>query len=149
MLSNWNSLSNILAVQSVFPLYVGDRNAAFAPWAHSLGSLIDLHYAIRSGIHIHLISTISIADECQHEIKPHFLMGVPKVWNKFYERVNAQLNSATGLKKIFVSQARKRTRARLDVQRKVDCDAVLRPGSSTSASMGWSGGRCEHDSVVN
>lgn len=124
MLSNWNSLSNILAVQSVFPLYVGDRNAAFAPWAHSLGSLIDLHYAIRSGIHIHLISTITrIADECQHEIKPHFLMGVPKVWNKFYERVNAQLNSATGLKKIFVSQARKRTRARLDAAG-VDCDAV-------------------------
>ena len=34
MLTNWNTLSNILCVQSAFKIYVGDKNAAFLPWAH-------------------------------------------------------------------------------------------------------------------
>ncbi len=66
MLSNWNTLSNILCVQSTFTIYVGDKNAAFLPWAHSFGSTFDLHWMIRSGVHINLISDLTrIADECQ------------------------------------------------------------------------------------
>ena len=57
MLSNWNTLSNILCVQSAFTIYVGDKNAAFLPWAHSFGSTFDLHWMIRCGVHINLIST--------------------------------------------------------------------------------------------
>ena len=44
MLTNWNTLSNILCVQSAFKVYVGDKNAAFLPWAHSFGSTFDLHW---------------------------------------------------------------------------------------------------------
>ena len=29
MLTNWNTLSNILCVQAVFPIYIGDKTAAF------------------------------------------------------------------------------------------------------------------------
>ena len=66
MLSNWNTLSNILCVQSAFKIYVGDKNAAFLPWAHSFGSTFDLHWMIRCGVHINLISDLTrIADECQ------------------------------------------------------------------------------------
>ena len=56
MLTNWNTLSNILCVQSAFKIYVGDKNAAFLPWAHSFGSTFDLHWMIRCGVHINLIS---------------------------------------------------------------------------------------------
>ena len=102
MLSNWNTLSNILCVQSAFTIYVGDKNAAFLPWAHSFGSTFDLHWMIRCGVHINLISDLTkIADECI-EIKPAVLLAVPRVWNKFYDRVNAQFEAATGLKKRFI-----------------------------------------------
>ena len=79
MLSNWNTLSNVLCVQSAFTIYVGDKNAAFLPWAHSFGSTFDLHWMIRCGVHINLISDLTkIADECI-EIKPAVLLAVPRV----------------------------------------------------------------------
>ena len=123
MLSNWNTLSNILCVQSTFTIYVGDKNAAFLPWAHSFGSTFDLHWMIRSGVHINLISDLTrIADECQ-EIKPAVLIAVPRVWSKFYDRVNSQFESATGLKKVFVGKAQKSAAKRI-AKSGVECDAV-------------------------
>ena len=123
MLSNWNTLSNILCVQSAFTIYVGDKNAAFLPWAHSFGSTFDLHWMIRCGVHINLISDLTrIADECI-EIKPAVLLAVPRVWNKFYDRVNAQFESATGLKKVFVNKAQKSAAKRI-AKAGVECDAV-------------------------
>jgi len=123
MLTNWNTLSNILCVQSAFKIYVGDKNAAFLPWAHSFGSTFDLHWMIRCGVHINLISDLTkIADECI-EIKPAVLLAVPRVWNKFYDRVNSQFEAATGLKKIFVSKAKKHAARRI-AKAGVECDAV-------------------------
>tara|TARA_B100000941_G_scaffold290876_1_gene275503 strand:- start:3246 stop:5162 length:1917 start_codon:yes stop_codon:yes gene_type:complete len=123
MLTNWNTLSNILCVQSAFKIYVGDKNAAFLPWAHSFGSTFDLHWMIRCGVHINLISDLTkIADECI-EIKPAVLLAVPRVWNKFYDRVNSQFNAATGLKKIFIRNAKKHAAQRI-AKAGVDCDAV-------------------------
>ena len=123
MLTNWNTLSNILCVQSAFTIYVGDKNAAFLPWAHSFGSTFDLHWMIRCGVHINLISDLTkIADECI-EIKPAVLLAVPRVWNKFYDRVNAQFADATGLKKVFVTKAQKSAAKRI-AKAGVECDAV-------------------------
>ena len=127
MLSNWNTLSNILCVQSTFTIYVGDKNAAFLPWAHSFGSTFDLHWMIRSGVHINLISDLTrIADECQ-EIKPAVLIAVPRVWSKFYDKVNSQFESATGLKKVFVGKAQKSAAKRIK-KAGVECDAVAPNG---------------------
>ena len=123
MLSSWNTLSNVLCVQGVFELYPGDKNAAFLPWAHSFGSTFDLHWMIRMGVHINLISDLTkIADECI-EIKPAALLAVPRVWNKFYDKVNSQFESATGLKKMFIGKAQKSAEKRI-AKAGVECDAV-------------------------
>ena len=127
MLTNWNTLSNILCVQSAFKIYVGDKNAAFLPWAHSFGSTFDLHWMIRCGVHINLISDLTkIADECI-EIKPAVLLAVPRVWNKFYDRVNSQFEAATGLKKILIGKAKKHATRRI-AKAGVECDAVPASG---------------------
>ena len=123
MLSNWNTLSNVLCVQGVFELYPGDKNAAFLPWAHSFGSTFDLHWMLRMGVHINLVSDLTkIADECI-EIKPAALLAVPRVWNKFYDRVNSQFESATGLKKLFVGKAQKSAEKRI-AKAGIQCDSV-------------------------
>ena len=123
MLSNWNTLSNILCVQSAFKIYIGDKNAAFLPWAHSFGSTFDLHWMIRCGVHINLISDLTrIADECI-EIKPAVLLAVPRVWNKFYDRVNSQFEEATGVKKFLIGKAKKSATKRI-AKADVECDAV-------------------------
>jgi len=127
MLTNWNTLSNVLCVQSAFKIYVGDKNAAFLPWAHSFGSTFDLHWMIRCGVHINLISDLTkIADECI-EIKPAVLLAVPRVWNKFYDRVNSQFEAATGVKKFLISKAKKSATKRI-AKANVECDAVPAKG---------------------
>ena len=127
MLTNWNTLSNILCVQSAFVIYVGDKNAAFLPWAHSFGSTFDLHWMLRCGVHINLISDLTkIADECI-EIKPAVLLAVPRVWNKFYDRVNSQFDAATGVKKILIGKAKKHASRRI-AKAGVECDAVPASG---------------------
>ena len=127
MLTNWNTLSNILCVQSAFKIYVGDKNAAFLPWAHSFGSTFDLHWMIRCGVHINLISDLTkIADECI-EIKPAVLLAVPRVWNKFYDRVNSQFEAATGVKKFLIGKAKKSAAKRI-AKANVECDAVPASG---------------------
>tara|TARA_B100001248_G_scaffold131317_1_gene98558 strand:+ start:908 stop:2818 length:1911 start_codon:yes stop_codon:yes gene_type:complete len=127
MLTNWNTLSNILCVQSAFEIFIGDKNAAFLPWAHSFGSTFDLHWMIRCGVHVNLISDLTkIADECI-EIKPAVLIAVPRVWNKFYDRVNAQFDAATGVKKFLISKAKKSAAKRI-ANAGVECDAVPASG---------------------
>ncbi len=122
MLTNWNTLSNVLCVQGVFELYPGDKNAAFLPWAHSFGSTFDLHWMIRMGVHINLISDLTrIADECI-EIKPAALLAVPRVWNKFYDRVNSQF-AASGVKRFLSGKAKKSAQKRIQ-KAGVECDAV-------------------------
>ena len=112
MLSNWNILHNILAMQGRFPIYKGDRTASFLPWAHSFGQMGDLHFMVHQGVHINLISDVlKIADECQ-EIKPHALFAVPRVWNKLYGKVMAGLN-ASPIKKRLGAAAFKKARARI------------------------------------
>ena len=126
MLSNWNTLSNVLCVQGVFELYPGDKNAAFLPWAHSFGSTFDLHWMLRMGVHINLISDLTkIADECI-EIKPSALLAVPRVWNKFYDKVNGQFASSP-VKRFLSGKARKHAMKRI-AKAGVDCDAVPASG---------------------
>ena len=122
MLTNWNILSNILSVQSVFPIYIGDKSASFLPWAHVFGSTVDLFYMMRSGVHVNLISDLTrIADELT-EIKPAVMCAVPRVWNRFYDRVNAQLDSS-GVKRFLAGKARKHAAKRI-AKAGVVCDAV-------------------------
>ena len=112
MLSNWNIGHNLMAMEGRFPIYAGDRTASFLPWAHSFGQMGDLHFMIRGGVHINLISDVlKIADECQ-EIKPHALFAVPRVWNKLYAKVMAGLN-ASPVKKRLGAMAFKKARARI------------------------------------
>ncbi|MGY8755558.1 MAG: AMP-dependent synthetase/ligase [Candidatus Poseidoniales archaeon] len=122
ILSNWNTISNVLCVQGVFELYPGDKNAAFLPWAHSFGSTFDLHWMIRMGVHINLISDLTrIADECI-EIKPAALLAVPRVWSKFYDRVNSQFEGSP-VKRLLSKKAKKHAAKRI-AKSGIQCDSV-------------------------
>lgn len=122
MLSNWNILHNLLAMEGRFPIASGDRTASFLPWAHSFGQMGDLHFMIRGGVHINLISDmLKIAEECQ-VIKPHALFAVPRVWNKLYGKVMAGL-AASPIKKRLGAMAFKKARARIAKDGR-DCVAV-------------------------
>ena len=111
MLSNWNILHNLLCMQGRFELFEGDRTASFLPWAHSFGQMGDLHFMVRTGLHINLISDVlKIVDECQ-EIKPHAMFAVPRVWNRVYGKVMAKFEK--GVKKKLGNLAFKKARARI------------------------------------
>ena len=45
------------------------------------------------------------------EVRPTALVGVPRVWEKFKEKMEAQLNETKGIKEVIISKARVRERA--------------------------------------
>ena len=127
MLSNWNILSNIISVQGCFEIGEGDRSAAFLPWAHSFGQAIDLHWSLRAGVHVNIVSDPKrLADEAMR-IKPTYICAVPRIWDTFHERVSGQLDGATGLKAKLVAKARKDAKKRI-IASGIDCDAVPASG---------------------
>lgn len=93
-LTHANIVSNINAVNEVFPMEVTDRSLSFLPWAHSFGSTVELHCMSSVGVSIGLAeSTQTIIDNLP-EIQPTILMSVPRIFNKIYAGVLTKMEAS-------------------------------------------------------
>ena len=115
MLSNWNVLHNVLAIQGRAPLWPGRRTACFLPFAHSLAQAGDMSAMIYFGCEVHFVSDLlNLVNEVQ-VIKPHIMLCVPRVLNRFHSRIMAGIEEGSGLKKKLaksaLATAKKRTLA--------------------------------------
>jgi long-chain acyl-CoA synthetase len=96
ILSHGNITSNLNALQEVFIFDPEDRSLSFLPWAHSFGQTCELHGLISMG------SSAGINDEIPHlipnlaEVKPTVLFAVPRIFNRIYDGVNAQMREKPG-----------------------------------------------------
>ena len=91
MLSHGNFTSNIAASTSVFPLGPDDRSVSFLPWAHVYGQSIELHILFSVGASTAFNHDVTrLVDELR-EIRPTMLVAVPRIFNKMYDGVRAQI----------------------------------------------------------
>ncbi len=91
ILSHGNIVSNINAMQTLLPLGGDDRSLSFLPWAHSFGNTVELHGMVSKGSQIALCEAIDKLLANLTEVQPTVLMSVPRIFNKLYDRVNAQI----------------------------------------------------------
>jgi long-chain acyl-CoA synthetase len=90
-LSHYNLAANISALLSVAPQKEGDRCLAFLPWAHVFGGCVELGSQIAIG------GSIAICDNTEKllgylpEVQPDLMFAVPRIWNRIYEAVRAQI----------------------------------------------------------
>src|SRR6185437_14694212 len=91
ILSHANFISNVNAVQEVFPLTGDDRSLSFLPWAHSFGHTCELHCLLSRGASMALCEAVDKIVANLAEVRPTVLMSVPRIFNKIYDGVNKQM----------------------------------------------------------
>jgi long-chain acyl-CoA synthetase len=90
VLSHGNVISNINALNQVFPFEPEDRSLSFLPWAHAFGQM-ELHVFFSMGCALALNGRVTSLIEEMAEIKPTVLVVVPRIFISLYAAVGDQL----------------------------------------------------------
>lgn len=104
MLTHHNLTSNIAAVRAhrVIEAQRGDIGLSFLPLSHVLERMVDYYYWA-AGICIAYAESIEKVADNLVEVSPHYMVSVPRLFEKIYTRVMG----ATGVKRVLVMWAKK------------------------------------------
>jgi len=91
ILSHGNVMSNVTAVHDSLPMGDADRSLAFLPWAHSFGHTAELHLLISIGASTGICEATDKIVQYLSEVKPSVLFAVPRIFNRIYSGVEAQM----------------------------------------------------------
>ncbi len=97
ILSHGNFTSNVNAIHRIFTFDPDDRSLAFLPWAHSFGQTCELHCLVSMGCSMAINDDVKNLVANLGEVKPTVLYAVPRIFNRLYEGVNAQIASRPGV----------------------------------------------------
>ncbi|MCX7958409.1 MAG: long-chain fatty acid--CoA ligase [Deltaproteobacteria bacterium] len=101
MLTHKNFLSNVYqAIESHPGIFEeGDRSVSFLPLSHSLERTAGYYLLMRAGTTIHYAESIQTVVDNMKEIKPHFVVSVPRLFEKIYAGIIEKVEKAPPLKK--------------------------------------------------
>ncbi len=95
------------ATQSIgaFSTTSEDVSLSYLPLSHIAEQMFSLHVPAVSGASIYFAESIEALADNLKEVRPTIFFAVPRVWEKFYAGIQAQLGSATGAKAKIASWA--------------------------------------------
>jgi long-chain acyl-CoA synthetase len=114
LLSHGNFTSNSMSGLKSYPELEKNEalTLAILPWAHSFGQTGELYALIRLGGAMGLAESASTIANDIAQVKPTFLIAVPRVFNRIYDGLWAKMNKEGGLAKTLfimgVEAAKKR-----------------------------------------
>ncbi len=91
ILTHGNIATNVSTLHDLFPYTSDDRSLSFLPWAHSFGHTGELHTLFSMGSSMALNTSVDKLIDELAEVKPTLLISVPRIFNRIYDRVNAQM----------------------------------------------------------
>jgi long-chain acyl-CoA synthetase len=98
MLSHDNIVSNVIAALDRLRFQADAVALSFLPLSHSFERTIDYCYFYR-GTTIAYAESIQTVPQNLLEVRPHVFVSVPRVYEKFYNRIQEQLAKASPLKR--------------------------------------------------
>ena len=98
MLSHWNIVSNVFAVEKRFPLEVNDKTLSFLPICH-IFERVYLYVCQYCSISIYFAESIDKIGDNLKEVKPNVITLVPRLVEKVYDKIMAKAEELTGLKR--------------------------------------------------
>jgi long-chain acyl-CoA synthetase len=103
LLTHGNITSNQIVGKKIFPqLCEQDRCISILPWAHLLGLTADLFAFIQIGGSIGFMESVATLADDMMLIRPTWMTGVPRIFNKVYSGVQTKMDTEGGLpKKLF------------------------------------------------
>ncbi len=104
MLIHDNIVKEIDALISSFPIMPGYQSLMFLPLAHILARAVQFFQLSLGFVHAYAQSIDSLLDDLK-EIKPHFLVSVPRIFEKIHTKVMSDLAHAPRIKKVIFNWA--------------------------------------------
>jgi long-chain acyl-CoA synthetase len=98
VLTHGNFLAAVTACKEVITLNPDEVSLFFLPLAHILARVIQF-YQIGTGYIQAYAESIEKLAENMREVKPHFIVSVPRIFEKVYERIMSQVNAGSPMKK--------------------------------------------------
>ena len=87
-LTHHNIVANAIHTFAGFDASCHDRSLSFLPWAHAFGKTVELHIFPYFGASIALAESARTIAKNLQEAQPTILVGVPKIFNKFYDTIH-------------------------------------------------------------
>ncbi|HEY3815529.1 MAG TPA: long-chain fatty acid--CoA ligase [Polyangiaceae bacterium] len=91
ILTHANIAYNVSAVHELIPVGTTDRSLSFLPWAHSFGQTGELHLFFSIGASMAICEAVDKILDNLAEVKPTVLLSVPRIFNRIYTAVQAQI----------------------------------------------------------
>ena len=91
------------------PLNCDDRIISFLPLSHIAAQILDMHCPLASGMQTFFAQPDALRGSLGatlKEVHPTVFFGVPRVWEKIYEKMQEVGKSTTGLKKVIATWAK-------------------------------------------
>jgi len=102
VLTHGNVVSNVLSISRSFSIFETDQSLSFLPWAHCFGLTCELQVLIHHGASLALCPSVDRLVDYLGEVRPTILIAVPRVFNRVYAAVLAQMNGrAAPVRELF------------------------------------------------
>ncbi|MCI0591022.1 MAG: long-chain fatty acid--CoA ligase [Gammaproteobacteria bacterium] len=105
MLSHWNILSNAEAGLCSVPVYTNDVFLSFLPLSHAFERMAGYYVPMMAGATIAFARGIPELPEDLITVRPTCLISVPRIYERIYVRLKAQLDSASPLARWLFNKA--------------------------------------------
>ena len=99
MLSHRNFLSNAEACLAVIPLTQRDLHLSFLPLCHVFERMAGWYLMMMAGAGVAYAESMDTIPQNMLELRPTVMLGVPRFFEKLYRRVQANLETASPLKR--------------------------------------------------
>ena len=132
MLSHRNILHNIAVIPLVLGFPDRGRYISFLPSWHTFERTIE-YVVLDHGMELHYSSKWSLKQDLP-KIKPHFMVGVPRLWETFAAAVLGKVDSLGGFKGTLISSSLSASRQYVEARRRMrglrtdDAGNIIRSG---------------------
>jgi len=106
ILTHGNFLAEVEAVTKIIVIQKGYVSLAFLPLAHILARAVQFYHLSQGYTMAFAESIERLADNIQ-EVKPQFIVTVPRIFEKIYERIISQVHSSSPTKQKLFSWAKR------------------------------------------
>lgn len=105
ILTHANLVAATEIAEEITNLTPDERLLSYLPLSHIAEQVVSIHGPAYAGCAVYYATSLEELAQNLPEVKPTIIFGVPRVWEKVYDGITGQLESATGIKKQLVNWA--------------------------------------------
>jgi long-chain acyl-CoA synthetase len=106
-LSHRNLMWTAGQINALIDVRPGERGVSYLPLPHIAEQMVTIHGAIATGITVHFVPVLEQLPAALVAVKPHFLFGVPRVWEKIQAKIEAAVTTAPAARQRMFRAAQK------------------------------------------